>query len=163
MDECFGAFVAELERRGIYRNSIVILTSDHGDSLGEEGRWGHAYTLFPEIIRVPLIVHLPDALKASVVSDPDRLAFLTDITPSLYFLLGHAASIGSELFGAPLFARTRQELVDRSREEFLLASSYGPVYGLLRENGRSLYVIDATNYVDDEIELAAEPKGIRTT
>ena len=32
---------------GDYERSIIVLTSDHGDSLGEDGRWGHAYTVFP--------------------------------------------------------------------------------------------------------------------
>ena len=56
---CFGALIDDLKRRGIYDSSLIVLTSDHGDALGEEGRWGHQYHLFPETIRIPLIVHLP--------------------------------------------------------------------------------------------------------
>ena len=67
-DACFGEFIDDLKARGLFERSIVIVTSDHGDSLGEQGRMGHAYTIFPEIIQVPLIVHLPSALSA----DPSR-------------------------------------------------------------------------------------------
>jgi arylsulfatase A-like enzyme len=62
IDGCFGAFVDDLKRRGLYDSSIVVVTADHGDSLGEAGRWGHAYTVFPEILRVPFIARLPKPL-----------------------------------------------------------------------------------------------------
>src|SRR4029077_9358464 len=90
LDICFGNFIADLKARGIYDHSIVILTSDHGDSLGEEGRWGHAYTLFPEVMRIPLIVHLPSAVAGSVSVDPNAVSFSADISPTLHVLLGYA-------------------------------------------------------------------------
>ena len=42
MDAAFGKFIQYLKARGLYDNSVVVLTADHGDSLGEDGRWGHA-------------------------------------------------------------------------------------------------------------------------
>jgi hypothetical protein len=77
LDGCFGAFIDDLKARDLYDSSIVILTSDHGDSLGEEGRWGHAYTLFPEVLQVPLIVHVPPALAERMESDPGAVASAT--------------------------------------------------------------------------------------
>ena len=41
-DEGFGEFLSSLRELGMYDDSIIVLTSDHGDSLGEDGRWGHA-------------------------------------------------------------------------------------------------------------------------
>ena len=64
LDGCFGGFVAFLKEQRLYEDSIVILTSDHGDSLGESKRWGHAYTIFPEVVRIPLLVHIPSRLRA---------------------------------------------------------------------------------------------------
>ena len=64
LDGCFGAFISYLKQRGRYDNSIVIVTADHGDSLGEGGNWGHAVWLFPEIVRIPLIIHVPPAIEA---------------------------------------------------------------------------------------------------
>src|SRR4029077_156024 len=43
VDRCVGQFVDFLKRRGVYDRSIVILAADHGEMLGEDGRWGHAY------------------------------------------------------------------------------------------------------------------------
>jgi membrane-anchored protein YejM (alkaline phosphatase superfamily) len=51
IDTCCGEFIADLKARGLFDRSIVILTADHGDSLGEQGRMGHAYTIFPEILQ----------------------------------------------------------------------------------------------------------------
>jgi hypothetical protein len=46
-----------LEAVGRWRRpSLVILTADHGESLGEDSRWGHGLTLAPELLDVPLIV-----------------------------------------------------------------------------------------------------------
>ena len=61
LDACFGEFIDDLKSRGLFDHSLIVVTADHGDSLGEQGRMGHAYTIFPEILQVPLIVHLPSA------------------------------------------------------------------------------------------------------
>lgn len=148
LDACFGEFVRFLKAKGLYDNSIVILTSDHGDSLGEGGRWGHAYTLFPEIVRIPLLIHLPARLAESLSINPQGLAFLTDITPTLYYLLGHKPVLRNEIFGRPLFTDSPQEQADYLRDWYMVASSYGPVYGILKNSGHSLFVVDAVNYQD---------------
>ena len=153
LDACFGEFLAALKKTGLYDNSIIILTSDHGDSLGENGRWGHAYTLFPEIVRIPLIVHLPAWMQADVKFDPNSVAFLTDVTPSLYYLLGQKPTANDSLFGRPLFTATLAEQQPYHRDSYLLASSYAPVYGLLTDSGRSLYIADGVNYRDYAYQL----------
>jgi acetoin utilization deacetylase AcuC-like enzyme len=89
MDACFGRFITSLKDAGLYDDSIVVLTADHGDALGEAKRWGHAYTLFPEIVRVPLLMHIPSKLRARFTTDVDAASYSTDITPSLYALLGY--------------------------------------------------------------------------
>ncbi len=148
MDGCFGSFLEALRSLGLYEHSIIVLTSDHGDSLGEEGRWGHAYTIFPEVIRVPMIVHLPEELGRRHTWDTSTIAFSTDLTPSFYYLLGHRPIIRHEAFGRPLFTLTVEEQTAYLQRDYLVASSYGAVYGILRDNGSSLYIADAVNYVD---------------
>ena len=70
IDACFGELVDTLKRLHLYDNSIIVLTSDHGDSLGEGQRWGHGFTAFPEVLRIPLIIHLPPALRRTDVGRP---------------------------------------------------------------------------------------------
>ncbi len=142
MDACFGSFIDDLKARGLFDRSIVIVTADHGDSLGEEGRMGHAYTIFPEIVQVPLIVHLPSEMSAGVRADAAAPAFTTDLTPTLYSLLGHEPGRPAPFFGRPLFHRQGSMATPSETRPVLVASSYGSVYGTLLDNARRLYVFD---------------------
>ncbi|MEO7276271.1 MAG: sulfatase-like hydrolase/transferase [Vicinamibacterales bacterium] len=157
-DTCFGAFVDDLKARGLYDDSLIVLTSDHGDSLGEQGRMGHAYTVFPEVIQVPLLMHLPASLRADYVADPAALSFTSDLTPTLYALLGHAPSPPSPIFGRPLYGRTGAPRPAR-RETQVVASSYGSVYGALLDDAKRLYIIDAVSLREYEYELDGTAAG----
>ena len=159
MDACFGEFVQFLRDEGLYDDSLIVLTSDHGDSLGEGGRWGHAYTIFPEIVRIPLVVHLPRALQEQMTCETDAVASLVDITPTLYYLLGHRPVVSGAIFGRPLCTATPQERTATRRDSYIVVSSYGPVYGILGGNGRWLYIADGVSYTDYYYDLAGDPAG----
>jgi hypothetical protein len=139
VDQCLGAFFAYLKGRGLYDKSIIIVTSDHGDATGEFGRRSHSISIYPEVMRVPLMVHLPEKARDRLVYDDSRLSALTDITPSLYYLLGHRPIRSNPIFGHPLFVETNQELEQHRRNELFLASDERAAYGLLADNGRFLY------------------------
>ena len=159
LDECFGAFVDDLKARRLYDESVIVLTSDHGDSLGDEGRWGHAYTLYPEVVQVPLIVHLPKALQATLDSNPTAPAFTTDLTPTLYTLLGHTPTPTSPLFGTPLFWTTGTP--PPARPDFgLMASSYGSIYAWLDRSGQQMYIADGVALRDYVFDLDGSPTGV---
>lgn len=158
IDGCFGKFIDFLKERRIYDDSIVILTADHGDSLGEEGRWGHAYMVNPEIVRIPLIIHVPPRLRPRGTVDTSRVAFSTDITPTLYHLLGHLPIANAPAFGTSLL---RPNKAGPDRKFALIASSYGPVYGILADKGLRLFVADAVNYTDTFFDLEKGLTGNR--
>ena len=161
MDAGFGEFIDYLKASGEYDNSIIVITSDHGDSIGEMGRWGHATWIYPEILRIPIIVHLPTYYRDSLFWDPQTIAFSSDITPSLYYMLGHRPIVQNEIFGKPLFTTTREEQADYQQRFYMVASSYGPTYGILSDNGRSLFISDAANSRDYFFDLKADPTGQR--
>lgn len=156
IDRCFGNFIDALKASGLYDNSIVIFTADHGDSLGEEGRWGHAYTVFPEVMRIPLIMKIPGD-QSKLAANRDALVFSTDITPTLYDLLGHKPTMTTFPFG--------QTLADgpiRRTDSELVGSSYGAVYGWLTQNGRRLYIADSVNFQDYVYDLSSSLVGTRS-
>ena len=163
VDRCLGDFVGYLKRRGLYDRSVVVLTADHGESLGEDGRWGHGNVLHPELIRVPLIIHLPADAASNLAVDRSQVALSTDITPTLYALAGHEPRRRSALYGEPLFTRKDQAIPTRRRESFLLSSSYGPGYAMLRHNGRTLYIADAVQGRDFAYEMAPDGEMVRQT
>jgi arylsulfatase A-like enzyme len=149
IDACFGQFIEALKADGIYDDSLIVFTADHGDLLGEEGRWGHAYNLNPEVIRIPLIIHRPARLRGVAV-DTKAIAFSTDITPSIYRLLGYTPAALGPAFGQSLYGPRVPD-----REWYMLVSSYGPVYGILEDEGRHVYVADAVNYNDNYYDVRA--------
>src|SRR5437660_45829 len=109
VDGIFGEFMNFLKKQGLYDNSIIIVTADHGESLGEMGREGHISLVTPEVIQVPLIIHLPKEQRSGLVWDAKRMVSLHDITPTLYYLLGHRPLRRGEMIGCPLFTLTREE------------------------------------------------------
>jgi hypothetical protein len=160
LDACFGRFIAHLKQTNRYDDSIIVFTTDHGDSLGENGHWGHATWLSPEVVRIPLVIKIPAHAKGELTTDLSRIAFSTDVAPTLYALLGHPVrdDLGP-LFGAPLFAPREGVLTDRRRKAFLVTASYGSTYGLLRRNGRYLYVTDLVERRELAYDLARGPVG----
>ena len=59
LPKLFGA----LERKGQFNNTLVILTSDHGQLLGEHGWIGHGIFLYDELVKVPLTIKYPLNMK----------------------------------------------------------------------------------------------------
>jgi arylsulfatase A-like enzyme len=70
LDSQLGRLLDTLEGRGALENTIVIITADHGEELGEHGRWGHAYGLHGEIVHVPLVVFGPGVPAGVRISEP---------------------------------------------------------------------------------------------
>ena len=159
VDACMGRFISYLKARGLYDNSIVVLTSDHGDATGEFGRLSHSLWIFPEIMRVPLIVHLPKNMGDRFIYDDRRISTLTDLTPSLYYLVGHRPIVDNPLFGRPLFTETKEELEHYRRDEVFLASDARPVYGILAEKGRYLYTTYDSPADSFLFDLARDPNA----
>jgi Sulfatase len=159
VDKCLGEFFSYLKQRGMYDNSIIIVTSDHGDATGEFGRMSHSTSIWPEIMKVPLIVHLPPKMREHLVYDDTRLSTLTDITPTLYYLLGHRPIVQNTIYGRPLFAETRQELDRYPKQDLLLASDVRAVYGILTADGHYLYTTYDSPSQSYLFDLAADPNA----
>jgi hypothetical protein len=159
VDTCLGQFFDYLKQHGLYDSSIIIVTSDHGDATGELGRNSHSTSIWPEIMRVPLIVHLPPSMRSRFVYDDSRLSTLTDLAPTLYYLLGHRPIRQNPLYGRPLLAETKAELAGYAPHDLLLASDVRAVYGILTADERYLYTTydsPAQSYLFD---LAADPNA----
>lgn len=79
-----GRLVEELRILNFYDKTIIIITADHGNLYGEHGKFGHGYYLYDEVMRVPLILRLPNLNKGRVVRE---LAQNIDILPTVLDLL----------------------------------------------------------------------------
>jgi len=86
IDQSIGAILGCVERCGLTEQTVVIHTSDHGDSLGAHHLFGKE-TMFEEATRVPWLVRLPGQTRQKVVSNP---VSHIDFVPTLLDLLGQS-------------------------------------------------------------------------
>lgn len=68
-DEQIGKMFAELQKRGLERNTIVAIIGDHGEAFGEHNLVGHRNSLYRALIHVPLIFWGPGKIPAGVRID----------------------------------------------------------------------------------------------
>jgi len=73
LDRQVGALVDELDRRGELRETIVIITSDHGEQFGEHGVFNHGFSLYRPEVHVPLLIMAPTAPAGLRVTTPVSL------------------------------------------------------------------------------------------
>jgi arylsulfatase A-like enzyme len=112
VDGMLGELFARLRAIGMWDDSIVLVTSDHGESLYERGLYiGHSFTLFDEELRIPFLLRLPGGLDGSRQSE---LVDQTDILPTLLDAAGLEAPTSlsgvSALRRVQGFAPSREEV-----------------------------------------------------
>ncbi len=161
VDATFTEFIVFLKKEGLYDNSIVIVTADHGESLGELGRQSHTNNLTPEVIQIPLMIHLPRHDRSELTWDADQIVSLHDITPTLYYLLGHRPLRQGEMIGHSLFAAPGDRLEPQKADHYFLMSSYLPVFGVLSSDQKELFFVDAVLHRSFYYDLEHDPHAFR--
>jgi arylsulfatase A-like enzyme len=98
-DGHLGRLFATLARRVDLDRTLVVITADHGENLGEGGRWDHAFAVNDALVRVPLVIRLPARFPAGlrVAGQCD----LVDVLPTVLDVLGRPAP-RADLPGRPL-------------------------------------------------------------
>ena len=85
-DRAVGALVAALKEAGLLERTLLVLTADHGESLGEHGEKTHAIFVYDATVRVPLVFRYPALFpKGAAYPGPVRSA---DIVPTILGVLG---------------------------------------------------------------------------
>ena len=95
-----GGLTAKLKSLGLYEDTMIILTSDHGEEFYEHGSWQHGHTLYDESIKVPLIVKFPGSRYKGRRVLP--LVRLFDIAPTILDICGVPASASAGMDGKSL-------------------------------------------------------------
>jgi arylsulfatase A-like enzyme len=68
LDALVGGLLARMEADGQLENTLVIVTSDHGENLGDRGHFRHIFSLTGGSVRVPLLIRLPGDRRAGEVN-----------------------------------------------------------------------------------------------
>ncbi len=121
MDHAFGRLVELLKVHGLYEDSLIIVTSDHGEELGEHGCWGwHSHSLYEELLRVPLIIKFPGNEFAG--AEIEHQVRSLDILPTILDVSGmdqpeflEGRSLLPPLLGEPDEARPALSQIDQPR------------------------------------------------
>jgi arylsulfatase A-like enzyme len=96
------ALVAGLRERGLYDDTLVVLTADHGEELYEHGGYAHGHALWDEVVHVPLLVKFPRGRRpAALGREVSAVTQSVDLLPSLLAFSG--APPAPELPGADIF------------------------------------------------------------
>jgi arylsulfatase A-like enzyme len=104
LDQKLFDFYRSLEVQGVKDRTLLVVTSDHGESLGEHGLWGHLFGLYNETLQIPLVVKYPAGLAAP--GESHRLAQLNDLFATIL-----------EVVEAPLpLPESSRSLLSASRE-----------------------------------------------
>jgi arylsulfatase A-like enzyme/tetratricopeptide (TPR) repeat protein len=168
-DEIVGQLLAALRRQGWYDNATIVVTSDHGEGLGDHQEKEHGLFLYNETIRVPLIVKLPSGrYRGTRVSEPVQHI---DLFPTLAALAGFTVPPGLRgrnieplmngrgtvapqgIYAEAMYARYHfgwSELTSITDGRYKYISAPKPeMYDLDRDPG------EKTNIVSDRVQAAA--------
>jgi arylsulfatase A-like enzyme len=162
-DAMIGEILGELERQGVLDDTLVIVTADHGEELGDHGLWEHNF-MFETNLRVPLIMALPGRLPQGVASG--ALVESTDIVPTVCELLG--VQPPSEPGQVDELGRDRGRIDGHSLVGLVHGRASGVREHAFAENGVYLAVRDrrwklvlASRALDAEDWRAAPGMGVR--
>ena len=107
-DALFGEMIAKLKAVGLYEESLILFTSDHGQEFFEQGNFGHNTAFSEGQIHIPLLMKLPKSLQNQGLGRAinDSLSSHQDLVPTLLTLLGVTSDPQSYSNGKDLLAPT---------------------------------------------------------
>lgn len=123
VDSCVGQIVNCLKNNNMLDNTLLIITSDHGENLGEHGMIDHLLSMYDTTLHVPLIIHCPGKFPAGVV-DSD-LVSLVDIAPTILDVCGLTKSVDHLEIAQQSLAGPKQQ-----KRQFVLGENERPVNGV---------------------------------
>jgi arylsulfatase A-like enzyme len=121
------------------RDTLVVLTSDHGEELYDHGSWKHGRTLYEEQLRVPLLVRWEGTLAARRrIASPVRLI---DVAPTLLDAAGVSVSQGSSS-GRSLLPELLGGAEPAPEDVYAERLNFGPIEAAVVSRGKKLVLLD---------------------
>ncbi len=154
VDAAIGGLLKNLKESGRLENTIVVITSDHGEEFREHGNVEHGWNLYPEVYEVPLIIswsgHLPAGIR--ITSQVRSI----DIAPTLFAMAD--LPVPESFEGEPLLPMTSHALPDRIAKSFVGFNPRLPKldYAAI-VSPRYLYVRERVNNTVEFYDLQSDP------
>lgn len=139
-DTYFGEFISFLKRKKIYKNSMIIFVSDHGEEFFEHKGWSHGHSMFNDVIRVPFMIKFPgNRFQGKTV---ELNVGLIDILPTIYDYF--EMKVGTVIDGISLLPVINgkipeRELLFSSTTTTKLVKDIPPKFAILDGNFKLIY------------------------
>lgn len=148
VDDCIGRVIEKLKSLDLYESTMIIITADHGEGLGEHVEQGHGFLIYQDTLHVPLVIRLPGGTSNRSVSG--RVG-LVDIVPTVLDILKipiPAHIQGRSLLGCLLRKRPSLKDADYYCESFI-STMYdcNPLLGMV--TGRWKYIQNVSSELYD--------------
>jgi len=88
LDIVISDFIRFLKTHNLYDDTTIIITSDHGEQFGENGRYAHTFSVYEPVIRIPLYIKWGGNSENNIKVD-DKLVMLQDLYSTFINLLNH--------------------------------------------------------------------------
>jgi arylsulfatase A-like enzyme len=149
LDAILGQLWQILKDSPMFDNTVLIITADHGEHLGEKGHYTHILSLYNELLWVPLIIRFPGGLTE--VGRDDRLVSLADLYPTIL-----------DLIDSPLpRPETCLSLMNAARRDMALAQLVYPEMYRVQLEGRQEVEAAAGAYFSPPLFAAITEGGLK--
>jgi len=160
LDSYIGVIVNKLKSERYYDNSIIVVTSDHGQSFGENHFYGHGVLLTDTLVRIPLIVKLPNQRKIKIADGYQSLVNVHN-----FLIRCSQGLIEPEVLSSDVVYSEKFAIQEDFRSMFRLESDI--VNKLEKFECRQLAVYSSgkkfiINVSSNEIEIMSKPETIES-
>ena len=148
----------EMKSLGIFDKSVIVVTSDHGEEFLEHGHWEHQKTLYEELLRIPLLVKLPNGeIRGRRVSEQ---VSLVDVAPTILEALSvprPSSFEGRSLFELLGAAPKRERREAWSETEHTIDQSHKLSLRLGARGRKAIFTVRDASVDIELFDLAADP------
>ncbi len=141
-DFIVGQLISILKNNDLYDNTMIIVTSDHGEHFGEHGCWSHVASLYKEVLQVPLIIKYPSDIRIN--GEINRYTQSVDILPTILDILG-ISSLEHMFSGF--------SLIDKNSHEYIFAEWEGRVPYFIQDKVEAKAKDKVNNEVEDKSKV----------
>ena len=152
-DRFLGRVLDRLRTLGLFDDTLIVFTSDHGEEFLDHGNFGHVRTLFDELIHVPMIIKLPGQTEGRVSR---QLSGHVDLLPTILEIL--KIEVDHEVSGVSVLSRERSA-DEGARPVFSETDRRKHVRAVIWKDFKLVYDMQADRY--QLFDLAKDPGEIR--
>jgi arylsulfatase A-like enzyme len=157
VDQLIGELVDALEEAGKLDNTLLVMTSDHGESFGEHDHFAHEYQLYDTLIRVPMFVRYPERVPPGQVWREQ--AQLVDIVPTILGFVGFPVSVRMD--GEDLSSFLVKETRPESRRAAVGSYRFREGMRFFVRTDRYKLIYDAIAGTEELYDLRSDPREAR--